>query len=220
MAAVLIILVGLAYFLSSNNASAPTGSPTPTTQVFIWKDTSAVKALDIVSGTEKVELVKDSATGDWNITQPVSQPADVFQVGNASDSLQNLQAQYALSGTTDLSEYGLASPPLQVTVTFSNTSSSTRVLEVGAPTTDGAGYYVKLPDSNQVYLVSNTTIEPLKSWLTNPPIQQPTATPVPITPVTDTPTPTVTPTLAPGATTGEATATSTPLASTSPSPSP
>lgn len=220
MAAALLILMGLAFFLTANNASAPTGSPTPTVKSFIWQDTNAVKAIDIVSGTEKVNLVKDSVSGSWSITQPIQKPADVFQVGNVADALQNLEAQYALTGTTDLSQYGLATPPMQVTITFSDTQGSTRVLQVGSATTDGAGYYVKVPDGNTVYLVTNTTVEPLRSWLTNPPILQPTATPVPITPVTDTPTPTATPTIVPGAAGAEATATGTPLASTSPPPTP
>jgi hypothetical protein len=213
MAAVLIVLAGLAYFSSSNNASAPTGAPTPVPSHFIWQDSNSVKAIDVVSSTEKVSIAKDSTSGDWMISQPVARPADVFQVGNEADALQNLQAQFMLTGTTDLGQYGLTSPPLQVTVTFSDTGGSQRVLLVGAPTTDGSAYYVKTPDSDTVYVVTNTTIEPLRSWLTNPPVQQPTATPVPITPVTDTPTPTATSTSVPGA---EGTAT--PEAALSPTP--
>ena len=215
MAAVLIVLVALAYFLTSKNATAPTGSTTPTTAKYIWQDTNSVKAIDVVSGTQKVGIAKD-ATGNWSITVPVSRPADPFQVGNEADALQNLQAQFELTGTTDLAQYGLTNPPLQVTVTFSDTGSSTRSLFVGSATTDGSGYYVKTPDSSSVFVVTNTTVEPLRSWLANPPVQQPTATPVPITPVTDTPTPTATSTSVPGA--AGAAATSTPAAALSPTP--
>ena len=215
MAAVLIVLVALAYFLTSKNATAPTGSTTPTTAKYIWQDTNSVKAIDVVSGTQKVGIAKD-ATGNWSITVPVSRPADPFQVGNEADALQNLQAQFELTGTTDLAQYGLTNPPLQVTVTFSDTGSSTRSLLVGSATTDGSGYYVKTPDNSSVFVVTNTTVEPLRSWLANPPVQQPTATPVPITPVTDTPTPTATATSVPGAAGAEAT--STPTASLSPTP--
>jgi hypothetical protein len=216
MAVALIVLVSLAFFLTSKNASAPTGSPTPTASKYIWQDTNAVKAIDVVSGTQKVGIAKDSATGNWTITEPVSRPADPFQVGNEADALQNLQAQFELTGTTDLDQYGLTNPPLQVTVTFSDTGASKRVLLVGSATTDGSGYYVKTPDNSSVFVLTNTTVEPLRSWLANPPVQQPTATPVPITPVTDTPTPTATATSVPGAAGAEAT--STPTAALSPTP--
>jgi hypothetical protein len=216
MAVVLIVLVALAFFLTSKNASAPTGSPTPTTAKYIWQDTNSVKAIDVVSGTQKVGIAKDSASGEWSIAAPVSRPADPFQVGNEADALQNLQAQFELTGTTDLDQYGLTNPPLQVTVTFSDTGSSKRVLLVGSATTDGSGYYVKTPDNSSVFVLTNTTVEPLRSWLANPPVQQPTATPVPITPVTDTPTPTTTATTVPGAAGAEAT--STPPAALSPTP--
>jgi hypothetical protein len=216
MAVALIVLVALAFFLTSKNASAPTGSTTPTTAKIIWQDTNAVKAIDVVSGTQKVGIAKDSTSGNWSITEPVSRPADPFQVGNEADALQNLEAQFELTGTTDLDQYGLTSPPLQVTVTFSDTGSSKRVLLVGSATTDGSGYYVKTPDNSSVFVLTNTTVEPLRSWLSNPPVQQPTATPVPITPVTDTPTPTATATLVPGAAGAEAT--STPTAASSPTP--
>jgi len=75
---------------------------------------------------------------------------------------------------------------------------------------------VKTPDNSSVFVLTNTTVEPLRSWLANPPVQQPTATPVPITPVTDTPTPTATATTVPGAAGAEAT--STPPAALSPTP--
>lgn len=216
MAAALIVLVALAFFLTSKNASAPTGSPTPTTAKFIWQDANAVQAIDVVSGTQKVGIAKDSASGNWSIIEPVSRPADLFQVGNEADALQNLQAQFDLTGTTDLEQYGLTNPLMQVTVTFSDTGASKRVLLVGSATTDGSGYYVKTPDNSSVFVLTNTTVEPLRSWLTNPPVQQPTATPVPITPVTDTPTPTATATTVPGAAGAEAT--STPPATSSPTP--
>ena len=63
MAVALIVLVALAFFLTSKNASAPTGSPTPTTAKYIWQDTNAVKAIDVVSGTQKVGIAKDSHVG-------------------------------------------------------------------------------------------------------------------------------------------------------------
>src|SRR6476646_3891871 len=100
MAAVLIVLVALAYFLTSKNATAPTGSTTPTTAKYIWQDSNSVKAIEVVSGTQQVGLAKD-ATGNWSTKVAVHRTADPFQVGNEADALQDLQAQFELTGTTD-----------------------------------------------------------------------------------------------------------------------
>src|SRR5438045_8024078 len=83
---------------------------------------------------------------------------------------------------------------MSVTVTFSDTQGTKRTFNVGTSTPDGSGYYVNTAGSNTVYVVSNTTIEPLRTWLTTPPVEQPSPTPIPITVVpasteTSTPTP-------------------------------
>lgn len=220
---VLLVLAMLAFFLSSKNATSP-GTATPVPNIYIWEDANPVKALEAVSGTDKIVLNKDVVLGSWRIAEPVDALADIFQVGNVADAMQRLQAQYALSDTTDLAQYGLASTGLQITATFSDTASSKRTLLVGALTPDGAGYYVKTPENNKVYTLQATTIGQVINWLTTPPVQPPTPTPLPFTPVTSTPTQTGTPTTAitstPAPDTSAATATPVPTQVPVASPSP
>lgn len=188
MASALIVLVALAIFLSGRNAASP-GTPTPTPALtYVWQDPNPVSAIQVVSGTKSLSLKKDVALGNWSITAPISQPADLFSVSGVADNLQKLQAQFSLTATTDLAQYGLDKDSLVVTVTFSDTAGTKRKLNIGNLTLDGSGYYVKGPDSNSVYVVSNGTIEPIRSWLTTPPIEQPTPTPPPFTIVAPTPT--------------------------------
>jgi hypothetical protein len=192
MVVLLVVLGGLALFLSNQNASSP-GTPTPTPVIYVWQQPDPVNAIDVVSTTGNVSVKKDPALGTWSITQPVSKPADLFSVGAVADSLQKLQATRALSVTGDLTQYGLSSNPMAVTVTFSDTQGTKRTFNVGTSTPDGSGYYVNTAGSSTVYVVSNTTIEPLRTWLTTPPVEQPSPTPLPITVVpatTETPTPT------------------------------
>lgn len=210
---VLIVLVVLAFFLTNKN-TVTTGTETPVPNVYIWEDANPVKALEIMSGTNKVGLTKDVVLGTWHIDAPVDKPADIFQVGGVADSLQRLQAQYTLSDTTDLAQYGLAGQPLQITATYSDTAGTKRSLLIGNATPDGSAYYVKTPDNAKVYTVVNSTIEPVRTWLTAPPIQPPSPTPVPITPVTATPTGTDTAT--PVVPAGVATATATPGSASAP----
>jgi hypothetical protein len=68
---------------------------------------------------------------------------------------------------------------MTLTVEFSGTTTSERTLLIGGPLTDLSGYYVKTPESKAVYVIANTLVEPLKSWLTTPPVMPPTATPAP-----------------------------------------
>jgi hypothetical protein len=193
MVVLLVVLGGLALFLSNQNVSSP-GIATPTPVVYVWQQPDPVNAIDVVSSTSKISVKKDSALGTWSITQPVSKPADLFSVSAVADSLQKLQATFALTGTSDLTQYGLSPNPMAVTVTFSDTQGTKRTFNVGTSTPDGSGYYVNTAGSNSVYVVSNTTIEPLRTWLTTPPVEQPSPTPIPITVVpVGTETPTATP---------------------------
>lgn len=189
---VLIVLAVLAFFLSSKNATSPgTATATPVPNVYIWDDPNPVKALEAVSGSEKIVLTKDITLGSWRIQTP-DEPADIFQVGPVADGMQRLLAQYTLSDTTNLNQFGLDVPVMEITATFSDTTSSTRKLLVGKLTPDGSGYYVKTPDSPKLYTVLATTIGQVVNWLKAPPIQLPTATPLVLTPVTATPTEAIT----------------------------
>jgi hypothetical protein len=193
MVVALILLGGVALFLNNNNASSP-GTATPAPITYVWEDASPVSAIEVVSSTGKVQLNKDPVLGSWTSPEPEHNPADLFAVSGVADSLQKLQAMFALTGTSDLAQYGLSANPIVVTLTFSDTQKTTRSLNIGTTTPDGTGYYVNVPGSTTVYVVSNSTIEPLRSWLTTPPVQQPTPTPIPITVV---PTETATPTVGP-----------------------
>jgi Domain of unknown function (DUF4340) len=191
MAAILLILVGVAFFLTGKNVSSP-GTPTPVPTVYVYEEPNPVNAIQVVSGTNRVSLVKDVVVGSWSLTEPVQKPADLFQVSGVADNLQKLQASYTLTATGDLAQYGLAGNSMQVTATFSDTQGTKRTFNVGNATPEGSGYYVKLPDRETIYVVQNFTIEPMRTWLTSPPVEPPTPTPVPFTPIPPTPTATAT----------------------------
>jgi uncharacterized protein DUF4340 len=190
LAVVLLVLVGAIYFMSGRNSAAP-GAATTTPTQYVWEENNPAVGLTVVSDTQRVVLKKDVTLGSWNILEPVQKPADLFAVSGLADSMQKLVATYALSETTELAQYGLTKP-MTVSLEFSGTTTTSRTLLVGGPLTDLSGYYVKTPDSNRIYVVGNTIVEPLKSWLTTPPVQPPTPTPAPqltvVPPATPTPT--------------------------------
>jgi hypothetical protein len=209
LSAVLLVLVGAIFFLSGRNPGA-TGTATPTATQYVWEETNPAVSLTVVSGTQRLAVEKDSTLGSWTIVEPVQEPADLFSVSGVADSLQKLVATYTLSETTDFAQYGLTNP-MTVTLEFSGTAVSERTLLVGEPLTDLSGYYVRTPDSDRVYVIGNTIVEPLRSWLIDPPVMPPTATPAPPLTIVPPATPTV-----PGAEGGAQTPAGTPESEVSP----
>jgi len=176
---VFIVLAGISYWLTSNPATPPTPTPEPTYP--IWNYGSAtVQGVTVQSPTSTVTL--QVTGGKWEITAPVHEPADDLQVSQATDPLKQAEGRAKIGdNVTDLAQYGLDSPALTVTLVLSGATTPKVDLLVGKPNVDGSAYYVRPAISNTVYLLNNTLIEPLKGWLTTPPIAQPTATALPAT---------------------------------------
>jgi hypothetical protein len=177
---VLIVLVLVAFFVNLNPSST-VGVPTPVPEVNVWNEPNQVVGIDVISATQRVSLHKDVTTTIWTLTEPIQHDADPFVVGSIADVLQKPIATSVITNPDDLAQYHLDKPSFSVEATFSDTQHTKHTLLIGGPTFDGSNYYTKLPESGTVYAISNSTVDPLRSWLTTPPLLQPTATPLPIT---------------------------------------
>lgn len=177
---VLIVLGGAAILLNNNSSTGTAGVPTVAPKIYVWQEPNPVLAMDVVSGTGKVSLIENMTTTVWTLTAPIQSDADP-SVGSVASSLQKLEATSVVTDTSNLAQFGLDKASFTVTSTFSDTAHTKRTLVIGGPTFTGDGYYVKPQDANKVYVVSNTTLEPIRTWLTTPPKVQPTSTPLPIT---------------------------------------
>ena len=193
MIALLVVLGGVALILTNNNKISPVNAtPTPVPS-YVWQEPETVLGIDVVSATEKISLRKDISSTTWTITQPLNYPADTFQVDNIASQLQNLQATKVNTTTADLTTFGLDKPGFTVTVTFSGTTPITHTLIVGSSSFDESSAYVKQPNSPDIYLVPTSVIGGMRNWLTTPPKEPATPTPLPTAPPTPTETPTVQP---------------------------
>ncbi|HKP52027.1 MAG TPA: DUF4340 domain-containing protein [Chloroflexia bacterium] len=193
MVALLLVLGGVAIFLTNQNKLNPPGvTPTPVPS-YLWQETSQVQGIDVMSGTAKVSLRKDISTTLWMLTAPEQYPADKFQVDNVAGTLQSIEATKVATGTTDLAQYGLDKSGMSVTVTFSSTTPISHTLLIGAQNFDGTGFYIKQVDSPDVYLSATTPIGTIQNWLLTPPKEAPTPTPFPTAPPTPTSTATAEP---------------------------
>lgn len=180
---VFVLLVGLSAFLL-NTPVTPRVTTTPVPTVVVWDYSSATTTGLIVQNiTGTVALaVRD---GKWRITTPLTADADDLTVSGIATSLKQPAATTKVGDTvSDLAPYGLDSPALTVTLVLSGSTTPRQTLLVGKTNVDGSAYYVRSAANKAVYLVSNSTIEPLKGWIAVPPIALPTPTPLPTLPPT------------------------------------
>jgi hypothetical protein len=187
------LLLAVALFALTNNPNAGVISPTPTAAPppTVWNlSAGTTQGLVVQSPTGTVAL--QIVNNQWQLTAPTNEPASQFQVGAAADQLKNLQATQVITAPADLAQYGLNSPVLTVTLVISGVTPPENRLLVGSSTIEGGSYYVQVAGQPYVYVVLNTLIEQLRSWLTTPPKAEPTptplvvASPVPTSPITGT----------------------------------
>lgn len=186
-----MIVLGGAVFLLQSPGSSGTGAttPTPTANLFGAGTSDPITAIDVVSGTKRVSLRQEVTGTTWLLIEPIKADADNFAVNNVADQLKTLQPALTITETKDIALYGLDKPPLQISVKTGGSKPGEATLLVGKTTPDGANYYVKVQGKDPIYVVVNSSIEPMKTWLDSPPKAQPTPTPMALTVLpADTPT--------------------------------
>src|SRR3954451_8840977 len=140
LAAVLAVLAGVGYWLTTTPASPPTPTPEPT--AIVWDYSSATaQGLKVESITSTLAL--QVVNGDWRITSPVQDAADATQVTSIVEQLKKPTVTAKVGdNVSDLNTFGLATPSLTVTLVLSGANTAQQVLLVGKANVDGSGYYV------------------------------------------------------------------------------
>jgi len=185
LGALVVLIVGWLLLRNSNIATSSSATPTVTPVTYVWQETGDVSSIDVMSGTQTVSVRQDLSTTVWSVTAPISDTADTSQVGTAADSLKALVATAVLTDASDLAQYGLDKPVMTVKMATGGSTPANHSFVTGKTTIDSSGYYIKADSDKNVYVIANTLVEQLKSWLTTPPKAVPTATPLPA----ETPTP-------------------------------
>jgi hypothetical protein len=196
----LVVLIALAGLMDSNILQpAPTepGSVTPTLSALWSVDSASINLIRIedLKGGTHVEVQKNLA-GIWLVMDIPSVEADQAKVTSALGSLAKMQIYRDYGENLDPKEYDLDKPLYKLTVKTAD--AKTYVLEIGAPTPTGTGYYVRMEGTKAILGVRSTFLSPVIDFLSNKPLPA-TATPTfTITPtVTATPTVTLTVTATP-----------------------
>jgi len=153
LAVLTIVLLGLGsyiYFFQSKRAPG-SGEATP-------------KAIDIPKD-EIEQLVIKSASGDvttvtktggiWQITAPLTAPADETLIARILTVISRLEITRVLDeNPTDLGQYGLAPPQVEVTLKTSGAAGTLRLL-LGAKATVGDNVYAQLSSGPRVMLIAS-----------------------------------------------------------------
>ncbi len=149
---VLLGLVGYIYFYEMKRP-AP-GDTAEQKQKVFSVETGAIEEIDVkaVSG-ERTVLRK---AGDaWRIAEPIAVKADDSEVTGIVTNLASLEIQRVVEeNATDLAQFGLAAPRIEVGFKAAGQAGSSRLL-LGDTNATGGEIYAKLPGSARVFLVSS-----------------------------------------------------------------
>lgn len=169
------MLAGIVYYLTQQPTPQEASAKAKTPQIMTFSANAATK-LVIAGGGKTTEI--DLKGSNWQLVKPITGPADASRVEDWLGQLGSLTADQVLkSPSTDLSQYGLTKPTLDVTVSLSGGKSAK--LTLGAKTMDGNDYYAQVAGDKQIYLVNSPLGDDLKSALDTPPKALPTPTSAP-----------------------------------------
>lgn len=114
-----------------------------------------ITKIAIKKGDDETQLTKNDA-GKWEITAPKALRADQNTVSSVISTMSSMSAERLIDAkATNLGEYGLAQPALEVSITEKN--NKTQKLLVGDKTPTGDAIYVALEGDPRVFTLPTYT---------------------------------------------------------------
>ena len=148
----LAVLAGAIWWSNKKQAATPAKSATDTTSKLLTIPSDQFQEIRIKKPAETQDL--KLADGKWGIVQPKPLRADQDTVTSMVTSLGALTADKTIEdNATDLKQYGLDQPTLDITVTKKD--GKTAEVLVGDATPTNSGNYAKLLDSPKVYTIAS-----------------------------------------------------------------
>ncbi|MGA2112943.1 MAG: DUF4340 domain-containing protein [Anaerolineales bacterium] len=155
---------------------APAATDTPSVQNLWSFDSSKVQVLEISDLQQAKNVVlQRQKDGSWRITAPQDQPADTGTVEEAAAEVSSLSIVTNLGMGLDASIFGIDKPHYELTL---KTSSQNYILEIGAATPTGSGYYVREKGDSRILIVDQASLNSVIAFLNQLPLMA-TATPAP-----------------------------------------
>jgi hypothetical protein len=152
---ILAILGGLVFWSNKSQAAKEKAPADITTTKLLNIPEDQFQEIKITKLTgETIDLKRDNSK--WRMTEPKALPADQDVVGPMTSALGTLSADKVIDEkATDLKQYGLATPTLDVQVTRKD-GKTDRVL-IGDDTLTGSGAYAMVAGSPKVVTITSFT---------------------------------------------------------------
>ncbi len=151
---VLLTLVGVLYWSNHRKPTDEAVKPSENSPAILKLDETSITKVEIrKAGAEPVVLTK-SNSGAWQITEPKPFRADQANVSGTLSSLASLNSQRIIEDkATDLKQYGLDPPAVEVNVTEKDNKS--QKLMLGDDTPNSSAAYAMLAGDPRVYTIAS-----------------------------------------------------------------
>lgn len=150
-------ILGTAYFLLQRTdvpQKPAEATPAPAIPV-LSGDAAQVIQIEVKNG-EEYAFTRSAASEPWVVKNEPYAEIHSARVESLCVSAATLSAESVIArSAADVSMYGLTSPRAEVTLTFEN--GETAALQIGDTAPGNAGYYARLAESTDVYLISVST---------------------------------------------------------------
>jgi hypothetical protein len=163
---VLLILAGVLYWSEHRKTPDTTSTSTPASPAILKLDPAAVTSLTVKQrGAQPITLVRSGAA-NWQIIAPSAFPADSATVSAMLSSLAPLASERLVEDkASDLSQFGLIDPTLELDVTTKDNKTSRLLLGDNTPTGDAT--YVALAGDPRLFTAASYLKTSLNKSLTD-----------------------------------------------------
>ncbi len=153
IAVVLLAVLGAAVWWSNKKEAASAKNPTDTSTKILAVPDDQIASIQIKHAGGETDAIKRE-NGKWQMTEPKPLPADPDAASSLTSALSSVTADKSIEdNATDLSQYGLTNPSLDVLVTKKD--GKTDELLLGDDTPTNSGTYAKRAGDNHVYTVGS-----------------------------------------------------------------
>lgn len=149
----LVVAIGLGAYIFFVERKRPSAEEAATKREKVFSiESSAIEELEVRA--EKGDRTKLRKTGGtWQIVEPEAMAADESEASGIASSLATLEIQRVVDEKpSDLAEYGLKEPRVEVAFRTTGGGGPTRLL-IGRKTPTGGDMYAKLAGQDRVFLI-------------------------------------------------------------------
>ena len=152
--ALFVVLIGLGayiYFVTWKRPAQDSGSKLE--KVFASVQADQIEELKVKAESGDVTTLK-KASGAWTVAAPMATAASEADASSVTSALSALEIERVIDeNPTDVKDYGLEAPRIEIDFKASGGKTSGRLL-VGAKTPTGASMYARRNDEKKVFLIA------------------------------------------------------------------